>query len=54
MKIPKINLNLADKAVTIGGIICIFTGIYQIYSPAAWIALGIILAFPEIHRKAVK
>lgn len=35
-----------DKIVTLTGIACIFSGIYQIYKPAAWIVLGIILSFP--------
>jgi hypothetical protein len=47
-------INLADKMITILGIIFIFIGIYQIYSPAAWIVLGVILAFPGMPRKKVK
>ena len=47
-------VTVLDNIIVIIGILCIFIGIYQIYKPASWIALGIILAFPGLPRKAVK
>lgn len=37
---------LIDILGTLIGIACIFAGVYQIYKPAAWIILGVILAWP--------
>lgn len=56
MKFPRVKnlIEISDKIVTVVGITCIFYGIYCIYPPAAWIVLGVILAFPGIPRKAVK
>jgi Na+-translocating ferredoxin:NAD+ oxidoreductase RnfE subunit len=61
MKIPQIRIRnpgkiigLLDILVTIAGIACIFAGIYQIYPPAAWIVLGLILALPRVSRKEAK
>jgi hypothetical protein len=42
-----------DKLGTLLGIAFIFFGIFQIFQPAAWIVLGLILAFPGMPRKAV-
>ena len=44
-------VNVADKAITILGIAFIFIGIYQIYSPAAWIVLGLIFAWPGLPNR---
>lgn len=47
-------IDLLDKVITLIGIAFIIYGIKQIYSPAAWIVLGVILAWPGMPRRAVK
>ena len=46
-------IELADKLVTILGILLIGYGLYQIYPPICFVVVGCILAFPGIPRKGV-
>lgn len=42
--IPKIRAaNPVPDFLSVGGAVCISTGAYQIYVPAGWIVLGILL-----------
>lgn len=49
-----INEKILDLLITLIGVIMIGYGLYQIYPPSMWIFYGIIAAFPEIKRKAVR
>ncbi len=56
MKLPKIKnvIGLMDTIGTLVGVIMIGIGLYKIFPPAMYIAIGIILAFPGIPKRTVK